>query len=201
MVTNKNLVLAIVFLAFIFVAAINGQERKSTIEAAGQLVQILHPRIEFKKSTVYVNGRVIKLPISPKDLRLTLGPPTRTADKLGYISTWDDIGLLAYQESESSDVYQLSVILNNTDMEFDFWPKTVFNGTLIIDGAVIESNNSTAIINRKKIGTKFRPVSSLTPFLLEIKSGGLQVLISRATGGDFSASGRIVEVAITRPDQ
>lgn len=179
----------------ILAPAASGQQPDRGKGSLPQLVQNIS-RIEVKKSALFVNGSIVKLPISLTDLEKLIGPPSRTVEKINYISTWDDLGLLAYQKDESSDVFQLSVILNNLDMEIEFWPGTVFGGILVIDGARIKSNDSNSSINRKKTGKKFKPVSPITPFLLEIKSGSLQVNISRASRGDFSASGKIVEVSI-----
>ncbi len=184
----------------ILAPSINGQDRTVPIDPIPDLVQF-RTRIEIKKSAFYLNGSIVKLPIPLTELEKYIGPPSRTFGAASYISIWDDHGLLAYQKDESSDINQLSVILNNLDMEIEFWPVSVFRGALIIDGVRIKSNNSNSYITRTKTGNKFKPVSPITPFLLEINSGRLQVIISRALKGDFNAAGNIVEVAIAIPEE
>ncbi len=64
-------------------------------------------------------------------------------------------GLIAYEDIEKSVVRQLSVIINNSDMSYEFWCQQPFSGVLTIDGAVITKNLTIDSINQAKTGSLF----------------------------------------------
>ena len=91
--------------------------------------------VEIKKSTFYLNGTAVKLPIKAADLEKIIGKPDRAMEGARKVSTWDKLGLTGYQKTDSDEFIEIGVILNVTDNAFDFTPEKPFIGSFTIDGA------------------------------------------------------------------
>ena len=102
---------------------------------------------------VSINGTVIAMPADPEKLFEILGQPTRRAKLANMLHTWDELGLIAYERPGTGKVQTISVALDK--QPYKFWPKSLFGGTLIIDGAKVTAQSTIQQINADKSGVKF----------------------------------------------
>ncbi len=151
--------------------------------------------IAITGTQIVLNKTPIKLPAERNALFEILGQPDRRSDKLNTIYTWDGLGLIAYERKNQAKVHQLSVVVNNSDMNYEFWSRASFSGVLTIDGAILTRNSTTDSINKTKKGSPFVKVPGL-PFITELVHSDLTISIGRALTYEYSEFGKIVEISL-----
>jgi hypothetical protein len=138
-----------------------------------------------------ISGRKLSLPAQRPVLVELLGEPSRVLKKACVLLVWDDLGVFAYEESHGGAIVQLSVAVGDMKKEFDFWPKKVFTGKLLLDGAPVTADTTIAAINRAKKGAPLK--RDFLPFASRIDYGDVAFVITQAKGGEFDANGSIAE--------
>jgi hypothetical protein len=110
--------------------------------------------VAVEDEAVVLNGTRLTLPFDRDELIKVLGKPSREADlSANKLLTWDDLGIVAYQQSNGKTIHGLSVALDKRS--FSFWPKTLFDGTLTVDGAPLTATSDMETVNGAKKGKKF----------------------------------------------
>lgn len=151
--------------------------------------------VEIKKSTFYLNGTAVKLPIKAADLVKIIGKPDRAMEGARKVSTWDRLGLTGYQKTDSDEFLEIGVILNVTDNAFDFTPEKSFSGSFVIDGAKINTASTRNTVNQKKTGGKFKQLP-LVGMLSDYKTGGLYLVMWQEAKRGASGSGKILQINV-----
>ncbi|MFT3746422.1 MAG: hypothetical protein QM785_19280 [Pyrinomonadaceae bacterium] len=151
--------------------------------------------VEIKKAAFYLNGSAVKLPIGAAELEKIIGKPDRTMEGARKVATWDKLGLTGYQKTDSDEYIEIGVILNITDNAFPFTPEKAFNGSLLIDGAKVNTASTRNSVNQKKTGGKFKPIP-LVGMLSDYKTGGLYLVMWQEAKRGASGSGKILQVNV-----
>jgi len=164
-----------------------GQETTAALTA--------QPTVEIKKSAFYLNGKIVKLPIPSADLERIIGKPDRSKEGARKISTWDKLGLIAYQKTDSDNFIEIGIVLNVLENKFDFTPDNPYRGSFTIDGAKLTADSTRNTVNQKKTGPKFRPIP-LVGMLSDYKTGDLNLIMWQAEGRRASGLGKILQISI-----
>jgi hypothetical protein len=109
--------------------------------------------ITVAETNLSINETEVTLPAVREDLFELLGKPTRESRLANTLLTWDELGLIAYEKPETREIRAISVVLGRRPHEF--WPKELFAGTLIVDGAVVSAQSTVEEINGNKTGRRF----------------------------------------------
>lgn len=151
--------------------------------------------IEIRNSTVYLNGTQIKLPVEANELEKLIGKADRTFEGARKVSTWDDLGLIAYQKTDDTAFIEIGVILDVKENFFEFSPRQPFSGSFIIDGAKVTRASSLYSVNRSKKGGKFKPIP-IVKILSEYTSGEVYLVMWQTEKARTQANARILQISI-----
>lgn len=149
--------------------------------------------VEVRGSKFYLNGNVVKLPVAVSAIEKIIGRPDRTMEGARKVSTWDKLGLIGYQPTESDEFIEIGVILNIAENAFDFMPATLYRGSLIVDGVKITSASTLNAVNRQKKGGKFNAIP-FVGMLSDYTTGGLYLVMWQQEKREASGSGKILQV-------
>jgi len=112
------------------------------------------PSIIVKGSNITLNGKSIQLPVSRADLVAILGEPSRAENgATSLILTWDKLGLYAHFNQDRGGVHSISAVF--VPGVGSYSPKSMFSGTVTVDGAAVKVSTSPEDINSKKSDQKF----------------------------------------------
>ena len=84
--------------------------------------------IVFRDGTFTIRGKPHRFPFYLADLSATLGPPDRTTHLENVLSTWDRVGIVAYEKKPGDPISAISITFAERD--YDFSPSVPFSGTL-----------------------------------------------------------------------
>lgn len=141
--------------------------------------------IDIREDGFLINGRRMDVPIHISALSEILGKPRRTAfktseeDKEVYAKmhpgeilvqrvnyTWDDLGLMCYTNN-GSVVNCFGICLNPTDYKVDSHPKSLFKGTVLINGrpwlGVMKAGKDLEVMRKIVLGS-YSVVAEYTDF-------------------------------------
>lgn len=137
------------------------------------------PVIEFKNKTVVSGETTIRFPLRLNNLVKLWGKPDRTFAKVNTIYTWDNLGVVAFQETKDGPISALQ-------FEFipekpDHSPKCGFRGELRILGKSFNSKSDEASLT--SAGFK-RPeaLQSVLPYYLKAERDGVSFVASYESG-------------------
>ena len=91
--------------------------------------------IDVAKNVMSVNGTAVEIPCHIDGMSKLFGKPRKFVGANGgnVNYTWDDIGIYCYTRGNGV-VHCIGVKVNKGDMELKYDPKTLFKGTLTING-------------------------------------------------------------------
>jgi hypothetical protein len=149
-------------------------------------------------STVRYNGKLLPWDVPAERWQDVLGPYSRR-DEEGHILTWDELGLFLYEERPSPIAGSLEIQFGwkpHSPHHFgrpDHWPKKLFPGRLIVDGALIHKNSTILEINTdKKAKPDFRRGYMDTIYSYD-RDDGFYVRL------DFGHDGTLTAFSISKP--
>jgi len=102
--------------------------------------------------SIVVQGKHLTVPFDLGELNKLLGPGDRVTKLFNHITTWDDLGVIAYCKPDTTKVTSVGVCL--AKKEFKFSPSKVFVGKLSVDGADITAASLVSQVNAAKKGIK-----------------------------------------------
>lgn len=139
-----------------------------------------------------IDDKVFPLPGDRDAIVELLGKPSRVLDKANTLLVWDELGILIYEEPNTKKIKQVTVALEV--LKYEFWPKKLFRGKLVLDGATLVADSTIETINREKKGKKF----DATGFGVHssIDYGKVEVVINKANDKDVKSDGVIAEFLI-----
>jgi len=152
--------------------------------------------LKISTSGLEINNQLVKLPIAENSLRTILGNPDRTTNKANLISTWDKLGVIAYQSIAGEKFSEIAIILDVKQNKFDFTPAQAFSGNLFVDGAAVMASSTRSSINATKTGAKFKPIV-VAPFLSELTSGKNCLTMLQDERGKVSSLGKVQQISVT----
>jgi hypothetical protein len=130
-----------------FLLVFQANERRAAAEDPKKMV------VAVDNEAVTINGKRLTLPFERDELIKILGKPNRESNLFNKLLTWDDLGIVAYQQKESTTIHGLSFALDKKS--YAFWPKTMFAGTLTVDGAPLTVTSDPDEVNKAKKGKPF----------------------------------------------
>ena len=117
-------------------------------------------RVALDGTTLTIHGARITLPCKRAELVKVLGKPSRETKLSNVLLTWDEHGLVAYQDPDSDKVHAFAVAL--APGRYSFSPKKAFRGGLTVDGATVTAQSTADAINKAKTGQPFAKDKVLT---------------------------------------
>ncbi|HEY7502158.1 MAG TPA: hypothetical protein VH740_26800 [Vicinamibacterales bacterium] len=117
-----------------------------------------------------IDGKGVTLPTERQVLIDILGEPSRVSRRANTLLTWDQLGLVAYEEPNDGLIVQITVALGA--MTFDFWPQRAFSGALELQGAALRSDTAMADLVRSK-QVKGLIANSKQPYMADAVFGDL----------------------------
>lgn len=160
----------------------------------------VQPGIEVKNSSFYLNGKAIKLPIAVADLEKIIGKADRSVVGARKVSTWDELGLIAYQKEGTDEYLEIGVILDTKENSFEFSPTKPFRGSFTIDGARVTAASSLNSINRQKKGAKFKPIP-IVKVLSEYRSGAIYLVMWQTEKARVIADAKVLTISIAKEEK
>ncbi|WP_132795864.1 DUF7738 domain-containing protein [Tenacibaculum skagerrakense] len=107
-------------------------------------------KIEVDSTNILTyNGKKVTLDLTPDELKKVFGKPDRITLKHNIIWTYDKLGFMVYVKPETFKINNITI--NFKKESFDFSPKELFKGELIIYGSNI--TEFTNFIELKSIET------------------------------------------------
>lgn len=167
----------------------------NSVKSTGQAITARKIDISVSHSRILLNSSSVILPIQKNELFKVLGLPNRESAKMNTIYTWDQYGLLAYERPGSGMINQVSVVINNVDMNYAFWPRRTFSGRLTVDDTPIVSETTSSGLNQLRDRRPFVKTLGLS-FLRELELGNLKITAGWASETKYSEDGKLVEVSI-----
>ncbi len=119
-----------------------------------EIIQPVQADIVVEGTTIMYKGAKIDAHSDFNYLKKILGKPSRHY-KLTNIYTWDELGILCHIDKKTSQLTSFRVIFS--PRKNDFWPKKMYSGNVIIDGATINRTTKEGMFNYKKKGKRFKP--------------------------------------------
>ncbi len=116
-------------------ASIPAQQQSQSTEASA-----LANQIKFEDSTLTLNGVALQFPCLVEDLRKALGPPDRTTKLIFTISTWDKLGIIAYEGTVGSPVSAIKIYFQKSDDKY--CPNATFDGTFEYGGKKLDRKST-----------------------------------------------------------
>ena len=104
-------------------------------------------KIEINSNGLFINSKKITRQTNTLFIQSLLGTPDRKFLKVNTIWTYDDLGIRVYINPETGDLKSISIDFEKED--YDFSPKKVYSGEMVIFGFYISRN--TPIVSLKKI--------------------------------------------------
>lgn len=93
------------------------------------------------KDGVALNNKQARLPVSYATLVKMIGKPSRTKKGENLIHTWDELGILAYQQPSSKQISEIHFCFK-PDSSLSFSPKKPFS-ELAMNGATLTADSSS----------------------------------------------------------
>ncbi|WP_230254001.1 DUF7738 domain-containing protein [Rhodopirellula halodulae] len=115
------------FAALAFTACTSGDGLMAQSPSAAEKQTVKKLSLSFRDGAFVVEGKAYKFPLSMKVLVSKFGEPDRQRRRAYIISTWDSLGLFAYQKTEDGPVLCLTIAFS--ELSYAFAPKTPFRGT------------------------------------------------------------------------
>ncbi len=153
--------------------------------------------INVDKKGFSINQTSLKFPISVQDIEKVLGKSNRTFAGVQRVSTWDDLGLVGYQQSDIDGFTEIGVIFNIAENKFDFMPKRTFQGQLTVDGAKISNKSTRTSINKTKTGAKFVSLPLMSA-LTEAQTGEQYMVMWQASERGAVPLGTVLQISISK---
>ena len=145
-----------VCLSALLVSALSCDEPRKPLP----LLDLRHS-ITVDGTSVRYNGRELGWNLPADRWQEVLGPRSRKKNVTTPISTWDELGLVLYEDPTDGTADSLVIFFGRTPHSSittsmpSFWPNRPFPGRLVVDGALIHKDSSIQDIFRDKKGTSF----------------------------------------------
>lgn len=98
-------------------------------------------RFAILKDGVALNNKQTRFPVSYATVVKMLGKPSRTKKGENLIHTWDELGILAYQQPSSKQISEIHFCFK-PDSSLSFSPKMPFS-ELAMNGATLTADSSS----------------------------------------------------------
>ena len=167
----------------------------NSVRSPGQTTVPKGINISVDRSKLVLGALSTALPSPKSEIFKAFGSPSRQTSKLNTIYTWDNLGVVAYETPNTGMISQVSVVLNNLDMNYDFFPRKTFSGKLTVDGINIVKHLKGSNLNIGRTTAYFSKVQGL-PFLREMQLGNLKITAGYASELEYIESGNLIEVSI-----
>ena len=96
--------------------------------------------ITLKADGISLLGHDLAFPFTVSEMEAIIGPPDRVAQLANNLSTWDDVGIVAYEESPGEPVH--SVEISFCQREYDFSPSHGFGGIVLYNDVAISGDST-----------------------------------------------------------
>lgn len=96
--------------------------------------------IEVNENGLSINNNRFDMDSTLDDYIKVLGNPSRVTELMNTIHTYDDAGIMLYHPPHSNEI--ISVSIDYTRGDYEFSPKHVFSGNLVIGGSIVQSTSS-----------------------------------------------------------
>jgi hypothetical protein len=150
-------------------------------------------RIEILDESFILNGKELKLPVPPEEIRKLLGEPSRETKLANTILTWDELGLCAYVNPGSERVIEIHIFFKKDKLPFT--PKKVFAGKAILDGSIIAESSTKEDINSVRRDKPFQNTLESMPFWVRRKQGTQSLIFESLNKENGSLKYFIIAVA------
>lgn len=134
--TTRTLILGVCGAAFAMSVVLTGCSKP----AAATLKESKF-RFAILKDGVALNNKQARFPVSYSTLVKMIGKPSRTKKGENLIHTWDELGILAYQQPSSKQVSELHFCFK-PDSSLSFSPKKPFS-ELAMNGATLTADSTS----------------------------------------------------------
>jgi len=103
----------------------------------------------MQNGRIAINGNLLPIVPTMADFETMFGPADRTSEKINRISSWDRYGVATYQSKKSVSTGAIdSVALWLEPTEYDFAPKTVFAGSVSVEGQRVDRSDPVESLAR-----------------------------------------------------
>lgn len=123
--------------------------------AAATAVVAAPMRIELNPDGAIINGRAVAFPLTVAEMTAILGPPSRTVAIVNTIRVWDAVGIYTYSKPGSQEVDSIAIAINRQH-EYDFSPKKVYGGPIILAFMEVRDIDTPRSLNRRLKGIAFK---------------------------------------------
>lgn len=112
-------------------------------------------RIELNPDGASINGKAVAFPLTVAEMTAILGPPSRTVAKVNSIRVWDTAGIYTYSKPGSQEVDSIAIAINRQH-EYDFSPKNVCSGPIVLASIEVRDIDTPRSLNRRLKGIAFK---------------------------------------------
>jgi hypothetical protein len=162
----------------------------------GPIAPDRQPGFDVAGGKITLHGKSLAMPCRLKQLADVVGEPTRRHEFTGpdqaavIVHVWDDVGLFCFQRADNGRITKLSLALGPRDptlgrSDYDqFWPKSTYSRSVIVDGAPIRRQSTPEQINDQINGHSGEPpFKQLVKFPFSWNRHSERLLVTLITDG------------------